>query len=461
MPRFVNRERELAALDQWWNQRGARMGLVWGRRRIGKSALVQHFAESKPVVYHSASHRPAADELRVVSRVARDAVGPAIRDLEARPFADWDDCFETLADRARSEPLLLVLDEFPELTKATPELESVLRAFWDRARGKTQLRVLLCGSAVSAMKAMQEERAPHGKSKLYGRFDISLRLDPFQPHEAAGMLTRIKPAERALVWGITGGVPLYLEWWDQNESIRINLRRLVATPGGSLLTEGDYVLATEGDAGDVARQILYAIAAGRTKYNEIAQVVDTNPSRSLDNLEELRLIERVVPVTETRRRSRRSAYRIADNFLAFWLGIVSRYRAEIDRGLGGSVITSIIRDLDDHMGPRWEEAFRAHLRRLAADGEIRDVVAVGPFWTTDAEGVEIDAVVLSGESREAILIGEAKWSKKVDGAGIRASLEAKAAKLPRVGANVEYAACGRERVESARNVRAFTAKDIF
>lgn len=245
-----------------------------------------------------------------------------------------------------------MLDEFPELVASSPELEGVLRAFWDRQRQRTQLRILLCGSAVRTMMAIQEERAP-----LYGRVDLSLRLDPFAPHEAARMLRRVKPAVRALIWGLVGGVPLYLEWWDQSATPRKNLERLVCSPGGRLLTEGDLVLATEGGSGDLARQILHAIAAGRSRYNEIEQAVGTSPARVIDNLIELRLVERIAPVTDQGKRSRRKSYRIADNFLAFWLGVVSRYRTEIDRGLGKNILRVLMSDLDDFMGPRWEEAF--------------------------------------------------------------------------------------------------------
>jgi len=307
------------------------------------------------------------------------------------------------------------------------------------------------------MAAIQEERAP-----LYGRFELSLRLDPFEPHEAAKMLPKLRPSERALVWGLMGGVPLYLGWWNQAATIKKNLERLVCTPGGQLLTEGDFVLATEGGSGDLTRQVLYAIAAGRTKYNEIEQAVGTSPSRVIDNLIELRLLERIAPVTEGAKRTRRSSYRIADNFLTFWLGVVSKYRAEIDRGIGQTILPTLISDLDDHMGPSWEEAFRHHLRRLAAQGELgKGVVAVGPFWSHGRDSVEIDAVVLAGRSRKAIMVGEAKWTKTLNGERIRRSLEDKARHLPVAADELVYAVCAREKVTPSGGLRTFTARHIF
>lgn len=455
---FVNRSAELARLGEWWDEgRGGRIALVWGRRRVGKTALLSAFAEGKRAVFHTGAGRPARDELRILSRMAASVLEEGTRDLRARPFVDWDDALEAFAGASQSEPLLLVLDEFPELLRTSPELPGVLRAFWDRARERTALRILLCGSAVRTMRAIQEERAP-----LYGRIDLSLALHPFAPHEAAKMLRKLSPADRAAVWGIVGGVPLYLEWWDEQRTLRANLARLVCRPGGQLLDEGQLVLATEGDTGDLGQQVLRAIAAGRTRHNEIEQAVRAEPARTLERLIELRLVERVVPVTEAGSRTRRRSYRIADNFLAFWLGIVEPYRAEIERGLGETILSPMIEQLSEHMGGRYEEAFRAHLRRLAAAGALaRDIVRIGAFWS-EHPAVEIDAVALAGRREEAVLVGEAKWARSTDGARLVRELERKAGALPRVASDVGYAVCARERVTRVpAGVLALTAADMF
>ena len=454
---FVNREQELARLRSWWSSPGAGMAIVWGRRRVGKTVLLQHFSAELPTIFHTGGGRPASAELEALSRVAAPLLADGPRDLGARPFADWDDAFETLALAARNRKLLLVLDELPALAETSPELPELIRAAWDRVRSRTKLKLLLCGSAVRVMEAMQEERAP-----LYGRLDLALLLHPFRPHEAARMLPRLSPADRALVWGLVGGMPLYLRWWDQNAGVRANLARLACTPGGQLLTEGQLVLATEGEGGELARQTLYAIAAGRTKFNEIEQAVRADPARTLDRLVALRLVERVVPVTEDPRRTRRRVYRIADNFLAFWLGLLDRYRPEIERGLGESILPVMIDSLDQQLGGPWEDAFRDHLRRLAAAGELGPgVVAIGPFWTAAADPAEIDAVALAGRSRRAVLVGEAKWGKRVDGARLRAGLERKAEALPDVDSELRYAFCARERVDNPGDALVLTAADLF
>lgn len=173
-------------------------------------------------------------------------------------------------------------------------------------------------------------------------------------------------------------------------------------------------------------------------------------------------MERVAPVTEDPRRTRRRTYRIADNFLAFWLTLVDRHRAEIERGLGTTILPVLMESLDDRLGGPWEEAFRMHLRRLAAAGDLGpEVVAVGPFWTAAGDAGEIDAVALAGRRREAVLVGEAKWARRVDAERIRRGLERKAVALPRVAEHLSHAVAARNEVAGAGDALAITAADIF
>lgn len=157
------------------------------------------------------------------------------------------------------------------------------------------------------------------------------------------------------------------------------------------------------------------------------------------------------------------SYRIADNFLALHLGLLSRFRAEIERGLGPSILPVLLAGLDDFMGPRWEEMFRAHLRLLAAAGRFGpEIVAVGPWWSRDGQ-VEIDAVALAGRSRTPVLVGEAKWSSHVDGAALTATLRRHAAQLPGADPDtVRPVICARARITGAPpDALTVTAVDIM
>lgn len=352
--------------------------------------------------------------MRALSRAA-SSVLTGRRDLLARPFGDWDDVFETLADAAESEPILLVIDELPELLRTSPRLESELRGIWERVGTTSSLRVILCGSSVRTMEALQAEHAP-----LYGRMSMRMQVNPFAPHEAALMLPDLVPEERAKAWGVCGGMPFYLGFWDQNAPFRDNLATLFCHEQALLLNEGELVLSTEEIIGGrrerLPEQVLRAIAAGRTSHGDIKTSIQALPDRTLEALVSMWLIQRVAPVTE-RAASRLSYYRIADNFLAFWLAIVERHRPAIEQGQGASVVDVMAAEFDDFMGARWEEAFRAHLVDVTAAGQVEaltEVVAVGEYWRRRVgpsdDPCHLDAVALVGRSRRVGLVGEAKWA---------------------------------------------------
>jgi hypothetical protein len=457
---FVGRRAELESLRRWWEAPTARPALVWGRRRVGKTALIGRFAADVPrVVFHTGTGQPAGAELELLSREVAQLFPSDLRDLSVSPYHDWHDALDHLARLAEHDPVLLVLDEFPELIGTTPALPGILRAFLDRSADRTKLRLLLCGSAVRTMWSIQETRAP-----LYGRFDLALPVHPFRPREAAELLSDLPPSQRALVYGIVGGMPLYLSWWRQDESIAENLLRIAGQPGSPLLTEGRLIMLTEVGGGEQSASVLYALASGRSRHSEIQDVTGTDPTRILERLVEARLVERIIPVTEQDRGSRRRIYRIADNFLAFYLGPLLRHRSEIERGLGSTIMPALLRGLDDHMGPAWEESFREHLRRLAVTGQLgEDVVAVGPWWQADG-GNEIDAVVLAQPDRTRIpvAVGEAKWAKRIEAPRLRGKLTAKAAALTDDFADLRYVLCAREEVTGADpTLLTITAADIF
>jgi AAA+ ATPase superfamily predicted ATPase len=418
-------------------------------------------------VFHVARNRSESEELAELSSAAASVIELPRRRLRKTLFRDWDEAFDHFAAAAETEPLVVIIDELPELIHANPRVESALRAIWERMRD-TKLRLLLCGSAVRTMEALQEERAP-----LFGRATLRMHVRPFAPHEAAQMLPDLVSMERARVWGVCGGMPLYLSLWDQQATFEDNLAMLVARPGGILLTEGELILATEDFAGGrrerIPEQVLRAIAAGRTRFGELKQALGTDPTRALAALQGLDLIERMQPVG-SRVDPRGSYYRVQDNFLAFWLAVVEPHRSAIVRG-HSRVATIIGRQFDHFMGDRWEEAFRTHLIHALADDErVQPMVDLGRFWkprvATEEDPCEMDAVGLTGIERRLSLAGEAKWARSEDGRRVLRTLQRKVVTsglLRDADPDPLYVICAREEVSGdlPAETLVVTAEDIF
>jgi hypothetical protein len=465
---FVNRTSELEALNEWYARQGSGLGIVFGRRRVGKTWLLAKFSEDRRVIRHTARGRSLSEELRLISAVAEPLLNLPRRSLVDRPFVSWDDMFEVLADASVSSSLLLVLDEFHELIGTNPELEEELRAVWDRVGVEnTNLKFLVCGSSVRVMESLQE----HGRA-MFGRADLRLRVLPFKPHEAALMLPNATPSERATAWGICGGIPRYLAMWDDAHTFRHNVDRLICNEQGLLLSEGELVLSDEdivGHRGErLPERVLRAVAAGNTTFSSISSALESSlPTRVLKDLVEARLLEKVTPVTERGRSTKLTNYRIADNFLAFWLKCVEPYRSQIEQGLGSTVAQVIITSFDDYMGPRYESAFRDYLRRLAATGGLHpETTDVGEWWraqgASNDDPCQLDAVILAGRKRVPVAVGESKWAKKVNGSSIQGTLKRKLldSKLANPD-EVEYYICAREVVERSMDMKTVTAADIF
>jgi len=413
-------------LERLWGSPGAELVLVWGRRRVGKSYLLAHFARGKRAVHYTATERAPELELAEFSERVREVLRPGPRDvLESGPFRSWDDALHYLAAAAQRQRLLVILDEFSYLVEADPSLPSVIQRFWDTAGRSSKLSLVVCGSATNVLAKLDEERAP-----LFGRFTARMQIHPFSYREASAFHPELDAAARARVYGIVGGMPLYLKMWNAKDGLRGNLVRLFADPASPLVNEGELLLRTElPDAAGYFR-LMSAVAAGRTTYSEIRDVAKIEPSRGLERLIGVRLLERRVPVTEDPDRTRLRIYRIADNFLAFWFRFIYSHRGEIDRGLGSRVVEQLVLPhLDDHMGPVFEEMCRDYVRAKTGSGRSRvpEVTAVGNWWTADGQ-TEVDVVGMRG--RDVVLAGEAKWGRRAGRRDLDA-LRRKVERIPR------------------------------
>ena len=319
------------------------------------------------------------------------------------------------------------------------------------------MMLVLCGSAVAYMEQIGGAAAP-----LHQRATATIRVAALDYRAAGKFVGSLAPADRAVVYGILGGTPLYLDQWDAHESRRANLLRLFSTPASPLVDAAELILSGELPELENAFRILQAVAIGKTRQSEIADYARVAVERPLKRLAMLGLLERRVPALDDPAKSKRAIYRVADPYFAFWFRFIAGSRAHIARGLGAQIVDNrILPELDDYMGAVFEDIAREHARHLAAIGEL-NADRVDPWWSADGQH-EIDLVGLSG--RQIGFVGEAKWSARPLSSGVLARLDEHVAALPGAGAGTlrllyGRGGCGRA-LASRSGMRCFSMADMY
>jgi AAA+ ATPase superfamily predicted ATPase len=314
-----------------------------------------------------------------------------------------------------------VLDEVPYLLKSTPSLASIVQVVWDHIPVGTKLMLVLTGSAVGMVEAMVGARGA-----LRGRPTVTLRLEPLDPMDAREFLPRLKPAAFIEAYAACGGYPLHLRAWDEKADTEDNLVRLAATPGGVLLEDAAGILFEELSRGGGYARILAAIGRGRTRFGEISAESDQRVERPLEILERAGFVAKALPIGAPR--GARPRYEIADPYLAFWFGVLYSDTPQIEAGQGSAVIRRKRPAWQRHLGAVFEEAARAHARRLVARAELPENLVIGRWWTTSGEPSEIDVLGLQGS--RTVLLGEARWQGRPLGRRDLERLRRKAARAP-------------------------------
>lgn len=420
MMKFVNRERELRALARTVGQ-GSGLAVVSGRRRVGKTALLDHFARStqdgarRPTVFLPGTRAPVGEALDRLTERIRAVLPPRPGDLlDLGACTTWDAALGYLLARAADTPVLLVLDEFPYLCEADPSLPSTLQARWDH-RGQAQLSVVLAGSHVGLMEDLLAADAP-----LFGRADMHLRLTPFSWRDAP--LLSGGDADTALEAYVTvGGMPRYLDLWDPRLDARSNLADLLDGPGAPLAEEGLVVLQELSPASAAAR-ILELVALDATTFTALRERSGLAPatiSEALDALARLGLLERSTPVGEDALRTRRVRYAVRDPLLRLWLALVAPHREAFELGRGHDVLATHADRLAASQHATFAEVARDWL--AATYG-----AQAGPWW--DNRGAALDVLAL--RDRTPVAAASVWWAREVDRAALNARMRGTLAASP-------------------------------
>ena len=415
---FVNRQKELQLLEERYSSNQAELFVLYGRRRVGKTELLTRFCQDKRHIFFVAD-LDVEPVLRAAFSAAANTelLGP---EATSAVYPSWQDIFLLLAHHAQTERLVVVLDEFTYLIDAHPPLASTLQRVWDSDLTHTRLMLILCGSYIG----MMEEAVLGYRAPLYGRRTAQYLLDPLDFHDARDFFPTYDLADQVRAFAIFGGTPAYLRVVSASRPLLANVGQQVLTRGTFLYDEVRFLLQQELREPRNYFAVLEAIASGRTRLNEIKQATGLDGVTAyLSTLQGLRLVERVVPVTESQpHKSRRGLYRLRDPFFRFWFRFVHPNRTLLERG-GSQVMLDglVVPQVDSFTAPIFEEICCQFLWRSGLAGGLPFLpLRIGGWWRANEE---VDVVVVG---QDGALLVECKWTKRPIGVDILRNLERKA-----------------------------------
>ena len=411
---FVGRHQELEQLNQAYQENNFQFTVIYGRRRIGKTSLINEFLKDKKAIYYVALEENAEDNLKRFS----DAISIFKNTDQGgkEKFANFEECFKEITRLAQKQRVILVIDEFPYLAKAYPTISSMLQSYIDHEFKETNLFLILCGSSMSFM----ERQVLGYQSPLYGRRTLALKLEPFKLSEAHEMLPKLSKEDAFIINTVCGGVPQYLSYMSDSMSVADNIKKNFLSKSGRLFDEPNNLLQQELRDPTNYNSIINAIASGASKHSKIAQSahLQTGPLTTyLNNLIDLGIVEKKLPVTEQKKsKSKNIVYRICDGMFRFWYTFVGKQTDLIERGLTDLAWVKVQKGLSDFMGPEFEKYSQDFMWSQDMNEKIvpNPFIHLGNWWGTDKrthQQVELDIVGFSDDERDGYF-GECKWKNE-------------------------------------------------
>ena len=410
MDKFVDRVQEMECLVNEYQRRGSSLVILYGRRRVGKTALLKEFIRNKKALYFLATEESETQNRNAFRRKAADFLGNHL--LQNAEVREWEPLFRTIADTEFDAKPVLILDEFQYLGKANPAFSSIFQRIWDEVLKDRDVMVILCGSLIS----MMESQTLSYRSPLYGRRTAQIRMQQIPFRHYHEFFPRKSRREQIEFYSVTGGVPRYIESFPENGDIYQAIEDSILNPSGYLYDEPNFLLRQEVTEIGSYFSLLKVIAAGNQKLSSISSALEvkaTGLTKYLKTLADLDLVEREVPITEDNpEKSKRGLYRIKDNYIRFWFLFLYPNRGFLESGYSDIVMKNIRGHLIDRQTAYvYEEICREHMWELNA-GESWPFTfsKVGRWWDGHHE---IDVAALDMEGRNLVL-GECKfWSSPV------------------------------------------------
>ena len=386
------------------------MGLIYGRRRIGKSELVKQAIKESGIKSIFYECRQVTEESNVQSmcEVLSDVLGlPKLGYMKAEEIIDY------IFKLSKEESIVFVLDEYPYLRENVKGLDSIIQALVDKYRENSKLKLIVLGSYVEVMKSLLKESNP-----LYGRTDLVIDLKQMDYFESALFYPNMTYEDKVRIYSVFGGVPYYNRLVDDKKSVKENVIELVASPGARLENEVSTYLNSEISKIVNANEVFEALAKGFSKFSDILSQshVSSSPTLAdvLDKLMKMEVVEKKAPINDEKSK-KKSGYYICDNLSLFYYRYIFKYSSQL-KIMDPEVFYDkyIDKDFEEFYIPlRFEEICVQYLIRQNRLGVMDPVIEkIGKYYYDDPKtktNGEFDVVTLD---EKGYVFYEAKFRKK-------------------------------------------------
>ncbi len=409
MSTFIDRIDELKTLENEYSRNSASFVVLYGRRRVGKTTLISHFCKNKNSIYFLATEENESENRNTFRQLIAEKYNNEL--LASASLDSWTPLFKIIADEAKKERIVLVIDEFQYLCKANKAFPSIMQKAWDEILLKSNVMLILCGSLINMMTS----QVLNYDSPLYGRRTAQIKLKQIDFSFYHEFNESLSLEEQIQQYAVTGGVPKYIELFDTKKNIYRSINENILATGSFLYAEPEFLLQKEVTEIGSYFSVLKTIAAGNHKLSKISSalgVSQSNLTSYLKTLIDLDIVEREVPITEENpEKSKMGLYQIKDNFISFWFKFVYPNKSMLESGHSNYVEDKIKNNfIDNHVSYVYEDICRNDVWSLLSEGVSFN--RVGRWW--GSKDVEIDILAYDSVGTD-IVFGECKYSKNKKG----------------------------------------------
>lgn len=405
---FIGRQRELGELDRLYKSGKFQCVIIYGRRRVGKTALISEFIKDKEAIYFTGRETNAKDNLESLSH----SIFAISSDFAASApvFTGYKEALDAVFNLAETKRVILAIDEYPYLAQSYRGISSLLQTYIDKYKETSKLFIILCGSSLSFM----ENQVLGYQSPLYGRRTAQFRILPFdfdqtREYYKDGNFSR---DDVALLFGITGGIPLYLSLMDKGLSVEDNIKQNFLTTSGYLFEEPGNLVKQECREPAQYNAIIKAIAGGASRLSEVSGKVGLETalcSTYISKLISIGIIKKEHPFREET--GRRTIYTLDDGMFRFWYRFIPDRMAFIQRGEANLAYEGIKPQIPAYVGGVFEEICKQYLWRMNTAKETPIMFTdAGRWWGNNPKKKEECEIDIIAADKDSAIFAECKWT---------------------------------------------------